>query len=528
MTAACAGPQRPTTEESAPAGSTPPASDGTLRSVVLPDLSRLESSVQTQIRDRYAALERLRQSPSPAAAALSEAYGDVGKVLMAAEYVELAEPFFLNARALAPDDHRWPYYLAHINRTRGLLPQAMELLNEALAQRPDDVAALVWLGEMQLTAGQTEAAESLFAKALALEPQTVAARFGLGRAALANKDHRAAVEHLEAALALNREAVNIHYPLAMAYRGLGDVSKAEAHLRRQGKFEILPPDPLMQELRTLLQSAISYELQGTRELNSGHWAEAAEHFRTGLTLDPSSPSLRHKLGTALHMLGQPDQARQMFEQVVKDTPEYARAHYSLGVLLESNGRRAEALERYAAAVRHQPEYMEARVRLAGLLRTGGRLEEALEHYEQVLAADPRVSEALFGSAMIFIRLQRYPEVRDRLVAARRAHPDQPGFAHALARVLAAAPDARVRDGRQALAIMQALPEAQRRLDMGETMAMALAEAGQYSEAAMWQREAIAAARRAGNAGLAQRMTATLQLYDAGQPSRMPWREEDMP
>lgn len=484
--------------------------------------------MQTQIRDRYGALERLEASPSPDPAALSEAYGDVGKVLMAAEYVELAEPFFLNARTLARADHRWPYYLAHINRTRGLLPQTMELFNEALARRPDDVAALVWLGEMQLTAGHAEVAESLFAKALALEPQALAARFGLGRAALAKKDHRAAVEHLEAALALNREAVNIHYPLAMAYRGLGDVSKAEAHLRRQGKFEILPPDPLMQELRTMLQSAISYELQGTREINSGRWAEAAEHFRSGLTLDPSNASLRHKLGTALHMLGQTDAARQMFEQVVKDTPDYARAYYSLGVLLEAGGRRPDALERYAAAVRHQPDYMEARVRLAGLLRTGGRLEEALEHYERVLAADPRVPEALFGSAMIFVRLQRYPEARDRLAAARRAHPDQPGFAHALVRVLAAAPDARVRDGRQALAVMESLPEPQRRLDMGETMAMALAEAGQYPDAAMWQREAIAAARRAGNAGLAERMTANLQFYEAGQPCRTPWRDQDFP
>lgn len=528
MPPACAGPQPATTEESEPARPTAPAGGETLRPVTLPDLSRLESSVQTQIRERYAALQRLQESPSPPPAALSEAYGEVGKVLMAAEYTDLAEPFVLNARTLAPTDHRWPYYLAHIYRMRGLLPQAMEAFNETLARRPDEVAALVWLGEMQLTAGQPDAAEALFGKALALEPQLQAARFGLGRAALAKKDHRAAVDHLEAALALNREAVNIHYPLAMAYRGLGEVGKAEAHLRRQGKFEILPSDPLMQELRTLLESAISYELQGTRELNSGHFTEAAGHFRRGLTLDPSSASLRHKLGTALHMLGQGDAARQMFEQVVKESPEYARAHYSLGVLLEASGRRAEALERYVTAVRHQPDYAEARVRLAGLLTVLGKPEDALAHYEEVLAADPRVPDALFGSAMASLRLQRYQDARDRLEAARRVHADQPVFAHALARVLAAAPDARVRDGRQALAIMQALPDAQRRLDMGETMAMALAEVGQFADAAMWQREAIAAARRAGNEGLAQRMTTTLQLYEAGQPCRTPWRNEDMP
>jgi tetratricopeptide (TPR) repeat protein len=528
MTAACAGPEPREFERSEPLRSAAPAGGDTLRPVTLPDLSRLEPSVQAQIRDRYAALERLQQAPSAGPAALGEAYGEVGKVLMAAEFSDLAEPSFLNARAMAPGDHRWPYYLAHIYRTRGLLPRAAEFFNEALARRPDDVATLVWLGELQLAAGHPDAAEALFGRALALDSQLVAARFGLGRAAVAKQDHRTAIEHLEAALALDREALNVHYPLAMAYRGLGDLARAEAHLRQQGKFEILPPDPLMQELRTLLASAISYELQGTRELTSGHYGEAAQHFRRGLTLDPSNPSLRHKLGTALHMLGQPDAARQMFEQVVKDSPEFARAQYSLGVLLESDGRRAEALERYAAAVMHQPGYAEARMRLAGLLRVLGEPGEALAHYEEVLATDPRLPEALFGSAMALIRLRRYQDARTRLEEARRVFPDQPGFAHALARLLAAAPEASVRDGRGALALMNALPEPLRRLDMGETMAMALAEAGQYRAAAMWQREAMAAARSAGNEALAQRMAASLRLYEAGQPCRTPWRNEDMP
>jgi hypothetical protein len=55
------------------------------------------------------------------------------------------------------------------------------------------------------------------------------------------------------------------------------------------------------------------------------------------------------------------------------------------------------------------------------------------------------------------------------------------------------------------------------------MAMALAEMGQYGEAAAIQRGVIEAAQRAGAAHDAIRqMTANLRLYERGRPCRDPW------
>ena len=59
----------------------------------------------------------------------------------------------------------------------------------------------------------------------------------------------------------------------------------------------------------------------------------------------------------------------------------------------------------------------------------------------------------------------------RLEQAARSFPDQPGFAHALARLLAAAPDDRIRDGARAASIMAELLKTQQTLAMAETMAM---------------------------------------------------------
>jgi tetratricopeptide (TPR) repeat protein len=210
-----------------------------------------------------------------------------------------------------------------------------------------------------------------------------------------------------------------------------------------------------------------------------------------------------------------------FEDVLRTSPDYAKAHYSLGLIAEASGRSDEAIARFSAAVKDDPSYVAARLSLAGLLRGSGRLRESLSQYEQVIELDPRVADGQFGYAITLVSLRRYQEARDRLSDGMKAHPDQPSFAHSLARLLAAAPDERVRDGRRALAVMQALTDAQRRLDLGETMAMAFAEVGQYDEAAAWQRDAIATATRAGRDDLARRMAEHLTLYEGRRPYRMP-------
>jgi len=52
--------------------------------VSLPDLSRVDQSVQAQARERYAALTR-KMNSSVAPADLATAYGELGMVLQAAE-----------------------------------------------------------------------------------------------------------------------------------------------------------------------------------------------------------------------------------------------------------------------------------------------------------------------------------------------------------------------------------------------------------------------------------------------------------
>ena len=84
--------------------------DRQLLPVTLPDLSRLEESVQAQLRERYAALTAKRGDSRTAASDLATEYGEMGKLLLAAELLDPAEAALLNAQALAADAMTWPYY----------------------------------------------------------------------------------------------------------------------------------------------------------------------------------------------------------------------------------------------------------------------------------------------------------------------------------------------------------------------------------------------------------------------------------
>jgi len=505
----------------------PPEGQG-FRPVALPDFSLMEEPVREQMRAAYSSLAARIEHPEASRVELGQAYGEMGKLLMAATYLDAAESCYLNAQTLAPDDRRWPYYLGRLYKIRGPLAKSAASFERALQLQPNDVATLVSLGDVYLDQGRAESAEPLFAKALTLQPDSAAARSGSGRAALGRKDYVRAVKDLEEALALEPRATGLHYPLAMAYRGRGDVDRAQAHLGQRGDIEPRPVDPLMAELDDLLQSVEAYNVRGGRALAAGNWAAAAENFRKGLLLAPDDLSLRHRLGTALFQMGNTRAAGEQFEQIVRASPGYAKAHFGLGVLMEASGRHTEAIDRFSTALKYEPGYLQARIQLAAVLARSGRLEEALAQYERALETDPAHSEAAFRYAMTLVRLRRYEEARNRLADGMEAQPDQSQFSHALARLLAAAPDDRIRDGQRAKMLVGQLLKTQPSIELGETMAMTLAELGQYDQAAAVQRDMIAAAEHAGLRDVVRRLTQNLRLYEHGKPCRTPFTEAEMP
>ena len=515
------------------AGSRPMAERAELQvvqEVTLPEVGSLHPAVQRQLGAAYRSLLAVAQDPAAARHARAEAYGELGMLFMAADFLRHAERCLGNAQVLAPDEFRWPYYLAHVRRRMGELEAAAGRLERALELRPADLAATIWLSRVYQELGEPGSAGAVVAGMLARLPDTAALRLEAGRIALVTEDYASAVEHLEAARTLDPEAGSIHYPLAMAYRRLGDPDRAELHLQRWREggpgVPVHLPDPVMAALNGLLQNPQYYRNLAFHAAGSGDWALAAAHFRTASAAAPDVAMLRLNLGTALERLGDTSAAEVAFGEALRLDPRVYRAHYALGALLARTGRDVEAIDRFRDAVLHNPNFSAGHLALGDALRRTARAGASLASYRRVIELDPGNAAARFGEAMALVRLRRYVEARERLIRATTVHPGRHEFSHALARLLAAAPDDGVRDGERALELMRTLVTSEQTSAVAETMAMTLAELGLFTEAVEWQRAAMAIAAKASRPDVAQRMAPNLQLYLRRQPCRTPWRDDD--
>ena len=534
MLAALVGGCRSTEHTSVKADAAPATrSSAALRRVPLPDLTRVTESARQQILDRHRSLTLKAADAGTSADDLGNASGELGKLVLAAEYFDVAEACFLNAQALMPHDMRWPYYLGHVYRAKSDPQQSAAAFEQSLRLRPDYVPALIQLGSSDLDRDRLDDAKERFEKALSVEPYLSAAELGLGRIALAKKAYGEAVAHLERALRADPQATAIHVPLAMAYHGLGDQQRADVHLRQRGNRTPRTPDPLMDDAAGQLQSAAAFETRGIEALDRQDWASAAAAFRQGIDIASTDvslgASLRQRLGTALYMAGDMRGALEQFDEALKLSPQLPPAQHSMGLLMVAGGRQQEAIAHFSAAVTNDPNYLEARLGLADALRRAGRVTEALLHYRAAMGRDPRFARARFGYAIGLARIRRYQEARDALAEGLAVQPDHLELAHALARLLATAPDERLRDGARALAITDAMVSQQKgapTFEIMETRAMALAELNRYGEAAALQGQLVAQAERTGQRDLARRLTDNLRRYERGEPCRTPWADDD--
>ena len=506
-----------------------------LQAVALPDLTAADEGVREQAKEMYTALLQAMKSGA-GGAELANAYGRLAMFLHAAEYFDAALPGYQDAAALQPNDARWPYYMGLLYNTTGRGAEAVAAFQRALMLTPDDVPTMIRLAQLHIDQGHPDEAEPLLTRASAQEPRSVPALAALGQVALARGQYQEAVRRFEAALAIDPGALSLHAPLANAYRALGQPETAAAHLKQWRNREIVIADPRREALDLQLRSGLSYELRGLKAMRAEDWKGAAAAFREGLTVAPAgstaSRSLHHKLGTALYMGGDPRGAVQQFREVLRSAPaegpdeSAAKANYSLGVLMMSGGRFDQAVAYLSAAVKYQPNYAEAHLALGDALRRVGRFEQAAQHYSDVVRIDPSSTDARFAYAVTLVQLRRYMEARQSLEESLTVQRDQPMLTHALARVLASVPDDRVRDGRRALVLVQQLATQVKTTDVGETLAMAFAETGDYTNAVNTQKDVMAAAARAGLRESVARMGENLRRYERQQPCRTPWPATD--
>ena len=491
------------------------------------DTANLETAVRNRIAEARAQFERIA-SGSPSRSELAAAYGELGMVHHAQDLTTPAEAAYLNAHRLAPRDKRWPYLLAHLYADASRLPLAIQTFETVRKIDRDDPPTLIYLAQLYFQNGELDKAQALFEQAKANKSARAAALAGLGKIALARGEHRAAAAQLEEALKLWPNASRLRQPLAMAYRGLGDDAKARANLERHVAKGPEPgvADPVVDEMSSRVVVSRVLLRRGQRYGREGRFDLAEGAFRAAVASDPASAEARANLGISLANLGKVHEAKAELAESVRMDESHALARFSLAVVHDRLGEDGAARSHYLASLRHDPTNVQAMVYLADLLARAGEPERAAAYYRRALETSGHSTRIALSLAMAWVKSGRQARARKTLEAALAAEPESREIINALARVLATAPQASVREGARALELSQKLFEATRSLAVGQTYAMALAENGRFREAATLQQETIIGYQRSKTPVDAEFLERNLRLYRQGRPAREGWSPRD--
>jgi tetratricopeptide (TPR) repeat protein len=504
-----------------PEKSTAPAA---LMPVPSPDLAGMDAAVQQQVRE---AQSRVAASGS-GSREMGEAYGRLGEIYQTYGLLDAAKASYANAHALEPDEFRWPYYLGYVYQSDGDLNLSATNYELARQLKPADEMVTLRLADAYLGLNSLDEAESLYSEQLGRDKKSVAALDGLGRVALARREFAKAVAYLNQALALDPQAAYIHYPLAMAYRGLGEREKAAIELRKHGPAAPELVDPYLTALQDIKTGRGEMWEKASHQMAANDLPGAIATYRKLVETNEQDATAKTYLGTALARAGDREDAIKQFNEALRIAPKNPETHYCLGVVLAAAGRDVEAIGHFRSTIQGDPDFGEVHFQLANVLMRAHHYAEASGEYSKAVAQDPKNSFAAVMESLALVRLKRYRDACEVLEQAHKIAPGDPDVVNALARLLAAAPDEKVRDGKRALDLMQEVVKTQGGADsdQAETIAMALAETGQYQKAVNVERSVIQSVEQGDSHESLNGLKARLALYERGQACRIPWRDED--
>jgi len=333
-----------------------------------------------------------------------------------------------------------------------------------------------------------------------------ATHFNLANALVKQGKIDAAIGHFEEAVRLRPNIAVTHTVLGDALSSLGRFDQAIRHYREAIRIES--------------NSAQNHEGLASALVRSGSLEEGLQQANEAIRIDPSYADPYFTRGLARERSGQQmDAAIADYQTALRLDPGYAEAHYNLGGLLLGQGKPNETVEHMSEAVRLAPRFFPARRKLAEVLATLGRNREALPQIEEVLKNDPNDGEAHFILGRIQAGLGETESAILHYREALKRRPDHVGALNNLAWILATTPEAKYRDGIQAIALASRACEilGNKEAETLDTLAAAYATAGRFRDAHITAIKAIEAASFTGQNDLADTISQRLKMYDEGRP-----------
>ena len=277
-------------------------------------------------------------------------------------------------------------------------------------------------------------------------PPSLEDYLSLGRYFLERNAPGRAISEFESAVQLAPERPEAHYNLGLALRVWGDLSGAEAALRKA--LELQPRFPEAHfALGLVLGDRVGSEHLGLAEFEAAvaqdlSYAEAhfnigiirwkanevqlAERsFRRAVAASPESSEFHSRLGQALAKLDRPSDAIRALGRAIDLDPSHVQAHYQLAFVLSRLGKKKRAAKHIeivgklkkagSSAVQKDQSYLAYRQGMAALEQ--GRTQAAIDNLTRAVRGAANGSQVRNGLGIAY---QRKGDYRAALVEFRRA------------------------------------------------------------------------------------------------------------
>jgi protein O-GlcNAc transferase len=271
---------------------------------------------------------------------------------------------------------------------KGNLDEAEKIYLSVLERCPNHADALHLFGIVKRQRGLLDEAIPLLEKACNLRPASGQFLIDCADCLLEKKEFERAIRYYERAMTLMPNDVSIYFNIAGCFHALGNLAYARQNLQKT--LELRPDHfEALFDLAQLYRSETDYK-------------RALTCLEKALALRPDFAAGHYCAGLVWEAIGDSERALAYFREAVRLDDGLAAAHNDLGNLLHSLGDITSAIAAYRHALIVKPDFYEAYFNLANCLRETDQLDEAMLCFKAALKVVPSSVQGLtnYGETLL--------------------------------------------------------------------------------------------------------------------------------